>query len=84
MVCTFWYAIPTSLFIFNDFSFLYIYIYIYILAFPATSVQDTSVALNTGSSKGVGPKLSSEFNQRKVLVHKQNPLLVSIRQLSLL
>ena len=70
MVCTFWYAIPTSLFIFNDFSFLYIYIYI--LAFPATSVQDTSVALNTRSSEGVGPKLSSEFNQRKVLVHKKS------------
>ena len=26
-LCTFLYAIPTSLFIFNDFSFLYIYMY---------------------------------------------------------
>ena len=26
-LCTFWHAIPTSLFIFNDFSFLYTYIH---------------------------------------------------------
>ena len=26
-LCTFWHAIPTSLFIFNDFSFLYTYVH---------------------------------------------------------